>query len=79
LLAAESSYFRKRLEDWDSDPWTTTGADGKPLLVAGVEEQLLEAAQQVIQLVYEGSMPSGLKPTQVAKVGSCSPNVLHKV
>jgi hypothetical protein len=72
LLATESNYFRKRLEDWDSDPWTMTGADGKPLLVAGVEEPMWEAAQQVIQLMYEGVVPSELKPTQIAKAGGRS-------
>jgi hypothetical protein len=75
LLAAESNYFHKRLEGWDLDPWTITRADGRPLLVVGVEEHLLEAAEDVIQLMYEGVVPTKLKPSQLAKAGDgCSRN-----
>jgi hypothetical protein len=44
-----------------------TGDDGKPLLVVGVEEELVEAASAVVKLMYEGIAPSDLSPTQVAK------------
>jgi hypothetical protein len=72
-LGAQSNYFRKRLEDWDSDPWTMIGADGKPLLVVGVEEELVEAATAVVKLMYKGVAPCKLSPTQVAKAGGGLP------
>jgi hypothetical protein len=68
VLASASGYFRKRLEDWDSDPWTTTGGDGKLLLVVGVEEEMVEAATAVVKLMYEEHIPEGLDPVQLAKV-----------
>jgi hypothetical protein len=46
-----------------------TGADGKPMLVVGVEEDLLEAAQAVLKLMYEEVVPEGQTAVQLAKVG----------
>jgi hypothetical protein len=69
VLAAASAYFRKRLEDWDDDPWTMIGADGKPLLVVGMEEDQQEAAAAVIQLMYEEVVPDGTPALQLARVG----------
>jgi hypothetical protein len=47
-----------------------TGADGKTLLVVGVEEELMEAAQAVLRLMYEEVVPEGLTALQLAKVGT---------
>jgi hypothetical protein len=56
-------------EGWEGDPWTIVGEDGKvQLLVVGVEEELTEAAQGIIKLMYEGAVPPGLGPVQLAKV-----------
>jgi hypothetical protein len=75
VLATASNYFFKRLVAWDSDPWTMTGADGKPLLMVGVEEGLHEAAAAVLRLMYEEVVPDGTPALQLAKVcsgvGSC--------
>jgi hypothetical protein len=68
ILASASEYFRKRLEGWVSDPWTMTGADGKPLLVVGVEDEMVDTAQAVVKLIYEEHVPEGLGPVQLAKV-----------
>jgi hypothetical protein len=70
VLAGASSYFRRRLEEegWDTDPWTMMGPDGKPLLVVGVEEELLEAAQAVVRFMYEKVKPATAGPLQLAKV-----------
>jgi hypothetical protein len=70
VLASGSEYFRRRLEDWDEDPWSMTGADGTPLLVVGVEEGLTEAAQAVIKLMYEDVVPDNVSAIQLAQVGS---------
>jgi hypothetical protein len=69
VLVSGSGYFRKRLEDWHDDPWTMTGADGKPLLVVGVEEELMEAAAGVLKLVYADRRPTRMSATQLAQVG----------
>jgi hypothetical protein len=70
VLAAGSAVFCKRLEDWCQDPWTVCKADGKPqLLVVGVEEDLQEAAQAILKLMYEEVVPDGLVALQLAKVG----------
>jgi hypothetical protein len=69
LLAAQSSYFRKRLESWDDDPLNITEADRQQLLVVQVEEGMLEAAQSVIQLMYEEAVPTELDLVHIAKVG----------
>jgi hypothetical protein len=71
VLAGASEYFHKRLEDWDSDPWTMAGEDGKPLLVVGLEEGLHEAAAAVVRVMYEEVVPDGTSALQLAKV--CGP------
>jgi hypothetical protein len=45
--------------------------DGKLLLVVGVEEDLLEAAQAVVRLMYEEVVPASAGPLQLAKVRQC--------
>jgi hypothetical protein len=45
-----------------------TGADGKPLLVVGVEEGLHEAAAAVVRVMYEEEVPDGTPALQIAKV-----------
>jgi hypothetical protein len=72
VLATASEYFRRRLDGWDNDPWTTSGADGKLLLVVSVEERLIPAAQAVIRLMYEEVVPASTGPLRLAEVrGSC--------
>jgi hypothetical protein len=72
VLATASEYFRRRLDGWDSDPWTTARADGKLLLVVSVEEWLMEAAQAVIRLLYQEVVPASTGPLRLAEVrGSC--------
>jgi hypothetical protein len=68
VLAVASEYFHKRLENWNSHPWTMTGADGKPLLVVGVEEEMVEAAAAVVRVMYEEEVPDGTPALQLAKV-----------
>jgi hypothetical protein len=69
MMSANSGYFRKRLEEWEGDPWTMRGADGKPeLLVVSMEDDLQEAAQAILKLMYEEAVPEGLTALQLAKV-----------
>jgi hypothetical protein len=63
-------------ENWDNDPCTMTGADGKLLLLVGVEEDLLGSAQAVVRLVYEEMVPTGLDPSGIAKVGTLASMVV---
>jgi hypothetical protein len=44
-------------------------ADGKPMLVVSMEEDLQEAAQARLKLMYEETLPQGLTALQLAKVG----------
>jgi hypothetical protein len=71
VLAGASEYFCKRLDSWDDDRWSLTAADGKPLLVAGVEEELHAAAQAVVRLMYEEVVPEGTAALQLAQVCCC--------
>jgi hypothetical protein len=69
VLAGASEYFRKRLDGWDDDPWTMTGADGKPLLVVGVREDQLQVAEALVRLMYEERVAYGTSALQLARVG----------
>jgi hypothetical protein len=40
------------------------------VLVVAVEEELMQAAQAVVHLMYGGSMPRGLTGKEVAQVGT---------
>jgi hypothetical protein len=68
VLSGASKYFSRRLDGWRDDFWSRTGTDGKPLLVVGVEEELTEAAQAVIKLMYEEAVPQGTTALQLAQV-----------
>jgi hypothetical protein len=72
VLASASEYFRRRLDGWDNDPWTIAAADGKLLLVVGVEERLMQAAQAVIRLMYQEVVPASAGPLQLAEVRGSS-------
>jgi hypothetical protein len=76
-MSAGSGYFRKRLEGWEDDPWSMAGPDGNPMLVVGVEEELLEAAEAVLKLMYEEVVPDGLTAVQLAKVGEGTEQSVH--
>jgi hypothetical protein len=69
LLAGASEYFRTRILRWESDRWSQHGADGKLLLVEECEEDELEAAVAVVQLMYEAKLPkTPLSSLQLAQV-----------
>jgi hypothetical protein len=63
-----SDYFCARVSGWDDDPHTLRGKDGRPVLVVAVEEELTEAAQAVVHLMYHGVVPERLSATELAQV-----------
>jgi hypothetical protein len=44
------------------------GKDGRPVLVVAVEEELTEAAEAVVHLMYHGTVPDGLSAVELAQV-----------
>jgi hypothetical protein len=78
VLATASSYFRRRLEDWDSDPWSMMGADGQLVLVVGMEEDELKVAESVVKLMYESAVPYSRPAMELAQVGTPAQMSQHK-
>jgi hypothetical protein len=68
LLAAGSEYFRKRLEGWDDDPLAGKDTGGRRLLVVQLEEDLIEAGQALLKLMYEEVVPQEVGLMEIAKV-----------
>jgi hypothetical protein len=68
VLGSFSDYFRTRVTGWDDDPHTLRGKDGRPVLVVAVEEELTEAAQAVVHLMYHGVVPEGMSAVELAQV-----------
>jgi hypothetical protein len=70
VLGSFSEYFQKRITGFKDDPCTLKRSDGQQLLVVEVEAELMEAAHAVIRLMYQGAVPQGLDPEQLAKVSA---------
>jgi hypothetical protein len=70
VLGSFSEYFRKRITGFKDDPSTLKQPDGRLTLVVEVEEELTEAAHDVIKLMYHLAVPQGLTPRYLAKVSA---------
>jgi hypothetical protein len=70
VLGSSSDYFRARVTGWEDDPHTLKGKDGRPVLVVAVEPELMQAAQAVIYLMYDGAVPAGLNGPELAQVST---------
>jgi hypothetical protein len=68
VLGSCSDYFQKRTTGFKDDPCTLKRPNGQQLLVVEVEEELVEAAHDVVRLMYQGTVPPDLNAEQLAKV-----------